>query len=409
MFLGMVFFVNLVACEKQKPSFVCQDPIGCVDIAPGMPIKIGVLLSLSGGTSNLGIDGLRGIKLALADHQYELLGHSIEITEIDSLCSSEGGSLAALKITSEAQFIAVIGTTCSGAAITASKILSEKGLLMISGSNTAPSLTSIDGLPGKYHQKGYFRTIHNDLFLGHAVAEFAFGKLKVTRAATINDGDPYTKGLTNAFEKAFKKLGGQITMSGVVNKEDTNMQPILTAIVKTDPQLLFFPLFSPAGDYVARQSNKNEKMKSIARVAGDGLFVKSFYKNNDTAIKGMYFALPAPPEGPDYHHFVSEYKQAFHEAPISGYHAYTFDAMNILLTAIREVAVRDDDGTLHIGRKALRDAIYGLRDYQGLSGTIGCDRFGDCGAGRFKIIQIDDPRKSFDEIKTNSVYQSAAQ
>ncbi len=403
---GLLLIINIVACEANKQSFVCRDSIDCVDIAPGAPIKIGALMSLSGETSDIGVNELRGVKLALAEHHNKLLEHPIEITEIDSYCSAEGGTTAALKIASDPQFVGVIGTTCSGAAITASKILSNAGLVMISGGNTAPSLTSIDGLPGKYHQKGYFRTIHNDLFLGKAVAEFAFKKIKVNRAATINDGDPYSKGLTNAFEKAFKKLGGQITMTGTVNKEDTNMEPMLTAITETDPQLLFFPLFSPAGDYITLQSNKIKKFETIARIAGDGLFSKSFYKNAGVAGINMYFALPAPPEGPAYTKFVSKYKNTFKEEPISDHHAYTYDAMNILLNTIKKVAILETNGSLHIGRQALRDALYATKDYHGLTGTMACDRFGDCGVPRFKIIQIDAREKNFDALKSNIVYKS---
>ncbi len=402
----ILFITSLVACESNKPSFVCEDAIDCVNIAPGAPIKIGAMMSLSGETSDIGVNELRGVMLALAKHQNKLLGHPIEITEIDSYCSAEGGTTAALKITSDPLFVAVIGTTCSGAAITASKILSNAGLVMISGGNTAPSLTSINGVPGQYHQKGYFRTIHNDVFLGEAVAEFAFKKNKMNRAATINDGDPYTKGLTDAFEKAFKKLGGQITMSGTVNKEDTNMEPMLTAITKTAPQLLFFPLFSPAGDNITLQSSKIKKFETIARIAGDGLFSKSFYKNTGAAGKNMYFALPAPPEGPAYTKLVSTYKNTFKEEPVSDHHAYTYDAMNILLDTIKKIAVHETDGALHIGRKALRDALYATKDYHGLTGTIACDRFGDCGVSRFKIIQIDVPDKPFDALKSNIVYKS---
>jgi hypothetical protein len=46
------------------------------------------------------------------------------------------------------------------------------------------------------------------------------------------------------------------------------------------------------------------------------------------------------------------------------------------LDAIAKVAVQDEDGTLHIPRQALRDAIYALTDFAGLTGVLACDANG---------------------------------
>jgi len=39
----------------------------------------------------------------------------------------------------------------------------------------------------------------------------------VTKAATIHDGDPYTQGLTDTFEREFTELGGEIVLKAAVN------------------------------------------------------------------------------------------------------------------------------------------------------------------------------------------------
>ena len=46
---------------------------------------------------------------------------------------------------------------------------------------------------------------------------------------------------------------------------------------------------------------------------------------------------------------------------------------------VEEVAEVDDDGNLLIEREALIETIRATKGYEGLSGTISCDEFGDCG------------------------------
>ncbi len=171
--LSSVLIVTLLTACQQTPPFECTDAIGCVTIAPDEPIKIGVLHALTGGAARTGIEQNRSIELAIAERGDELVGHPIELQIEDSLCTSEGGAHAALKIVADPQIIAILGTTCSGAAVSASEIMSEGGLAMISASNTAPSLTSVGRQPGSDWYPGYLRIAHNDSEVGRAAAVFA--------------------------------------------------------------------------------------------------------------------------------------------------------------------------------------------------------------------------------------------
>jgi len=76
--------------------------------------------------------------------------------------------------------------------------------------------------------------------------------------------------------------------------------------------------------------------------------------------------------------FLPAYEKQFGTAPIGPYHAYAFDAADILLDAIQSAATRYNDGTITIGRTALRDAVYATKDYVGLTGTLSCTPEGEC-------------------------------
>jgi branched-chain amino acid transport system substrate-binding protein len=119
----------------------------------------------------------------------------------------------------------------------------------------------------------------------------------------------------------------------------------------------------------------------------------------------MYFTAPVRPEGSAYDAFVSRYKTKYGDAPITTpYDAHMYDAVNLLLDTIEAVAVQEKDGTLHIGRQALRDALYATAGYEGLTGSLTCDQFGDCGVARFRVVRLDDPAAGLLGLETNVVY-----
>ena len=51
LFLIVLTGVWLPACQPVVPPFECTDAIGCVDIAPGEALKLGVIQALSGGAA----------------------------------------------------------------------------------------------------------------------------------------------------------------------------------------------------------------------------------------------------------------------------------------------------------------------------------------------------------------------
>ena len=93
------------------PAGACDDPLGCIEIAAGDPIKIGYALVTAGPNSSLGEDSARGIEIAVADLGGAILGHPVEIVGEDSGCSPEGGQAAATKLASDNSLVGVIGTS----------------------------------------------------------------------------------------------------------------------------------------------------------------------------------------------------------------------------------------------------------------------------------------------------------
>jgi len=368
----VILATALAACGGAK--FECTDAIGCVDIPPGDPVRIGYALVLSGANETLGIDSSRGVEIAV-DDKGELLGHPIELVGEDSECSAEGGQKALTKLVSDPSLIGIIGTNCSSAGEPASKIASDAGMVLISPSNTAPSLTN----PDLTWNPGYLRSCHNDKVQGAAMAQFAYNELGIRKAATIHDGSPYAEQLQQVFADTFKQLGGEITTQEAVNTGDTDMRPVLTKIAATAPEFIYYPIFIAEGGHITTQAKEVSGLENTILSGADGMISPDFIAAAGEAAEGMYISGPDLAfDNPLGQAFLQKHREKYGEEPLSAFHAHAYDGTNMLFAAIEKVAIQDDDGTLHIGRQALRDALYATADFQGITGTLNCNEYGDC-------------------------------
>jgi len=378
--------------EPMTDTTTAGGELGSVTVASGDQIQIRSLEAISGDAAFLGTPNQVATEMAIEDYG-QIQGFDVAMgTGLDDLCLAEGGQAAAQTIAADEQVVGVIGTSCSGAAVAAMPVISNAGLVMISPSNTSPALTSdLEGTAGTDYQPGYYRTAHNDLFQGQAVADFVFTDLGLTTAAAIHDGDPYTQGLAGAFQTAFEELGGTITTFVGVNKGDTDMTPVLSEIAQGAPEAIYFPIFQPEGDFIVQQIGGVSGLEDVTLIGADGLLISDFLSLPETA--GMYFSGPSLQFGENVNEitgvsatdFLAAYEAREGEAPSAAFWAHAYDATTMLLAAIDEVAVAGDDG-LVIDRAALRDAI-SASSFAGLIGNLACDEFGDCGSQEIQIVE----------------------
>lgn len=362
----------------------CADELGCVELGHDDPVVIGAMLAQSGATAFFGEDSLGGIELAILERDGMLLEREIELVVEDSLCAVEGGQVAARRVTSDESVLGIIGTNCTTAAQGALPVVSESGMLMISPSNAAPSMTNDDIQAGGAWQPGYFRTFPNDLFQAALAAQFAVLALELKTVATIHDGSDYAENNVAIMTKEFVKLGGEVLLAGAINRGDVDMSAILTEIAAVQPDMVYFPLFPPESEFVAAQLATALGLEDAVAIASDSSLVADFPKNVGSGAIGVYMTGPFS-QGDAYAEFLAKWDDEYGGTPPSGFHSHAWDATNLLLDAIETVAQIRGDGSVLIGRQALRDAIAAVEDYPGLSGLLTCQEesphAGDCASG----------------------------
>ena len=408
-FFSTLVFVLLVsnlltACRQSEPPFECTDEIGCVTLAPDEAIKLGVLQDTSAGAVPLAIDQIRSVELALSKRTHQLLGHAIETINLDGECTPSGGANAALQMAADPQVVGIIGTQCSASAVGAGQVMSEAGLVMISGGNGSPSLTSLNGVQGADWQPGYFRTMYNAEVEAEAMANFVF-QVGASRLAMVNNGDAVSLGIAQNAANVFTQLGGEIVLDERVNIDDVDMQPILTAIANARPDFTLILLFPPEAAAIITQASAMPELKDVPIISTSPLATETFVQAVGLDGIGTHLISVNVPASVAVDELEANYVQTFGERPAhSAFYVFGYDATNLLLDSIAKVAVQEADGTLYIGRQALRNALYGTVNFEGVSGKLTCDQFGDCGAPQYGIMRLDDPAAGIEGLRSNIVY-----
>ena len=380
-----VRYFEEAAMPGEAGVYRCEDELGCVEIPPGEPIHIAYMLDTSGLTQSIGIDSLRGIEIAV-DRRREILGHPIELTGEDSGCNLEVSREAASRLAADPAIVAVVGPTCSTAAGAAAPIISRAGLVMVSPSNTRPLLTD-----PRVHQPGYLRVAPNDKVQGSVAAEFAMSDvLNVKTAATLYEDNAYSETLQQLFAEAFRELGGEITVQEKIVPDDADdVRRALELVAQTQPEFVFYPLSVEVGGLVTRLARETAGLEETILMGADGMFAPELLEVAGPSVVGLYLSSPDLLALTDaYRGFREQYEERYNERPQALFHAHAYDATMMILAAIERVAVLDDKGGLHIGRQALREALFATRDFEGLTGVLTCTPHGDCAEARVSVYQV---------------------
>jgi branched-chain amino acid transport system substrate-binding protein len=363
----------------RAPSSCPDTRFRCVSVGPGEPIKIGTIF-IAGDDTGLGSDSRNGVLLAmqLRDTPGEIAGHAVEFVHHDDGCSAEGGKAGATALADDPQIAGVIGPNCSSAALgVADTILSEAGIVLISPSNTGPALTD-----PPTHQPFYLRTAWNDKLQGIVAARFAFEETGARSASTIHDGSPWADDLQLVFANEFTSLGGTIVKQEVVQVGTTDFRPLLTDIASDNIDYLYYPIFVAEGGLITAQAREIPGLSHTDLAGSDGMFTSDWIDAAGAEnAEGVYISDPylSPLDREFYEKEVlPAYEERFGGPPWTEFHAYAFDALNLLADAIDAVAIETVDGGLLIPRTALKDRLYATEGFEGITGVLSCNDNGDC-------------------------------
>jgi branched-chain amino acid transport system substrate-binding protein len=154
------------------------------------------------------------------------------------------------------------------------------------------------------------------------------------------------------------------------------------------PEFLYYPVFTAEGGFLTKQAKEVAGLENTILAAADGMISGAAVEAVGEAGEGMYFSGPDLSfSGSVYEDFIATYIEKYGSEPISVFHAHAFDATNMIFACVEGVGV-DDGGTLHVGRKALRDCLYATSGFSGITGTLTCNEYGDCADPKISVSQL---------------------
>ena len=372
--------------EKEEPLGFEAGPLGAVEVGAGAAVQVRTMLPLT-GLQNIAESMQKAVEMAVEDYG-PIHGRAVSLGKpVDTMCSREGGGEGARRIVADPQVVGVIGPACSEASVGASPVLSAAGLVVISPANASPDLTSdLAGNPGPDYHPGYFRVYSNGLYQARAVAHFAYDELGLRRMAALHDGDSVTHGLAMAFVNAFSALGGEVVAIATVSKGDTDMSAVLEKFAAAEPDGIFLPLFAAEGYHFVSQAREVAELEEVTLIAGSATSTQDFLGKPES--EGVYLSGHDSDFGSNANQVTGRdarsLSAAYQDAADANFIFHAYDAATLLLGAIESVAV-EEGGKLYIDRGALRQEIGATADFQGITGVLACDDFGDCGSGRVNI------------------------
>lgn len=335
--------------------------------APENEIRLGVNAELTGSKPTVGDSCKKAAELLAAQVNQEgglKLGdkkYLIRLFVEDNEDKAESAAAAAQKLISQDNVQAIIGPNTSGNAIPAASICEGAGVIMVSPWSTNPKTTE-----GK---KFIFRACFIDAFQGQVMAKFARETLKVQTAAVLYDvASEYNKGIAEYFKKAFEAAGGKVVAFESYTKDDKDFSSQLTLIKAANPGVLFLPNYY---NEVPLQVQQTRRLGIVCPFIGsDSWGSPEILPLCGPELDGSYFSTHYAPDiaTETAQKFIRAYEVKYGKKP-DDVAALTYDAGGLLLTAITQAGVLD--------RQKVRDALAGVQQYEGVTGTMKFHGTGD--------------------------------
>lgn len=317
----------------------------------GKVLKIGITLPLSGSSLASAGPARDGALLAIKEAKIE--GYTVQAFVLDHAVNGihdpQQGAKDMTTFVSDAAVVAVIGPFNSSVAKVQIPVSNEAGLLQCSPANTNPDLTKGAG-GAELRTKdaiNYVRVATTDDIQGPAVAQFGVQKLGLKKVAIVDDTETYGKGLADAFEAEWKKLGGEVVGREGAPKGTTDYLPILTKFKEGAPDAVFYGGVTATGGGLVRKQMPQAGLGDLAYLGGDGIqdgrgdTPGGFINIAGAAGANSYSSVAAIAEYPGKADFDKKYQAEYKVAP-GAYSASGYACAQIVLEAIKTAAKKGD-------------------------------------------------------------------
>jgi branched-chain amino acid transport system substrate-binding protein len=346
---------------------------------------------LSGDLSALGLGIQHSVELAVkqANANNAIPGWTLKVEAKDDEAKPDVGKNAATAFAGESNVAGVVGNLNSSVAQSTQPVLATAKIVQVSPANTNPSLTkgaNFATAPARTYAT-YFRTCTTDAVQGPFAARYLFQKANIKKVATIHDKKAYGQGLVAAFSKEFTALGGTITAAETINPDESNYQSVISKVKPTAPEAVYY-----GGEY-PQAGPLSQQMKAaglkVPLMGGDGIYDPKFVVLAGTTANGdLATSVGAPTDSlAAGKKFLADYAAAGYKEPAAAYGAYSYDAANAIINALKVSLKSATD--VASARQATIDAL-GAVNFSGVTGPVAFDKYGDTVSRVLTVYKVTD-------------------
>jgi branched-chain amino acid transport system substrate-binding protein len=324
--------------------------------APAIGAKIGVISILTGQGSGYGEAITNGFKLA-RDEINAKGDVRIDLVIEDSSGKQEQALAAAQKLINSAQVVAILGPTLSTEMKVVGPEANASGVPIMGTSTTAVGITQI----GKY----VFRNSLPESQAIPASVQKAVKKYNIKKVALFyGNDDVFTKSGFDTMKKVTEELKLNIVTIETFQKGQSDYKAQLTKIKGLSPDAVFCSALYEEGAVILSQSRKMGI--KVPFVGGNGFNSPKVIEIAKEAAEGLVVATPwfAEKNDPKVKAFVARYEKAYGKKP-DQFAAQAYDALYVMAEALKKAGKADRD--------KLRDALAGIRNFDGVLGRFSFD------------------------------------
>ena len=329
------------------------------------PIKIGVVLSLTGRGGFLGTAEIKAIKAGvhMVNREGGIYGRPLEVFFEDDQSSPTTATVAATKLIREKNVCLLIGPSLVDSCMAVVPICEREGVPMLP---MAPLTIPL--------KKWVFLVPLDDYYLSEKMVKFATTALGVKKIASLHDNTTYGRKGADGVRAHAPKHGLTIVVEEEFGPTDTNMIPQLSKIKAANPEAII--LFCTAGAAAVVAKNYQQLgMERIPVITGGGVPNKEFPRLAGKVVEdGRWipfactdiYAEQLPKEHPFrrklYDPVFNAIKELYgKDTEWDGFFRNGYDNIAIAVEALK--IARSDD------RSAIRDALERVK-YEGFLGNF---------------------------------------
>ncbi len=324
-------------------------------------IRIGFIAPLTGDLYSAGNYMLNAARIAVDEVNANggIDGKKVELIAEDGRCNGADAASAAQKLVNVDEVVAIVGAGCSSETFAAAPIAEAAKVVMISPLSSSPDVTKA----GDY----IFRNYPSDGLKGKALGTF-LSKAGYKKLAIIGENTDFCQGIRTSVKKDLP-AGTTVVFDEVVDQGTRDYRTLMTRLKKVD-----FDVFLANGQSDAAVAEMAKQMRALGMkqqiVGTDTADSANLGKIAKDAVEGLKpLSVPMLDEsGEKSSAFAKVFRQRYDEPKFGMFFAaLTYDAAHLLMQQIAK------DGT---GEK-LKDGLYKVPSYEGVSGTFHFDANGD--------------------------------